>query len=217
MNLGDPAWASEPPNSLASATGSLRERRRPTAVLGPAPRRRPVPRAGRLRLRVGARALRPGRGHHGALPVSALPERRGALGVVTMDIGLACFFVMTLYHEWRFVRGGGFAHLLGTVPASPGTRGEVLAVLLVPAVVILLWSPRAALLRSAAAAGSGETARSRLFDPGRCRGRRDPPREPRACRLGRPGNGDRPGLGGVLPAERPALLLEGLEDGQPEP
>ena len=62
--------------------------------------------------------------------------------LVTMDLGLACFFVVTLYHLRRFVRDGGWPH---GVAAGIGTglalATKFSAVILVLAVVVLVvWA-----------------------------------------------------------------------------
>lgn len=71
---------------------------------------------------------------------------------VTMDVGLACFSVITLYHLWRYVGGAGWGHLaacgsgLGLALAS-----KFSAVILVPIVAALLGL--AALIPSRTPAG----------------------------------------------------------------
>jgi len=168
MYLGDPAWASEPPQQFGfgyrflyanDADQLLFWGRLPVVVLSLV--------LG-VYVFVWARALFGLAAGTMALFLYALcPNVVAHSRVVTMDIGLACFFVMTLYHEWRFVRGGGFAHLLGTgAGLGLALAAKFSAVLLVPAVVILLVvAASGPSCGRPPAAGSGETARSRLFDP----------------------------------------------------
>ena len=59
--------------------------------------------------------------------------------LVTMDLGLSCFFVLTLYFLWRFVRAGGRGNLTGAgIGLGLALATKFSAVLLLPAAALLL-------------------------------------------------------------------------------
>ena len=114
LDLEDPGWTSLPPEEWGfgrrflygnDADQLLFWGRMPTVLLG---------------LLLGLYLFRWSRelwGPWGALFSLALyatcPTVLGHARWVTMDVGLSCFFFVTFYHLWSYLRRGAFGHLLG--------------------------------------------------------------------------------------------------------
>ncbi len=66
---------------------------------------------------------------------------------VTMDLGLSCFFFMTLYYLWKFVREGRKRNLIATgISLGLALATKFSAIILLPILILLLalstlWSP----------------------------------------------------------------------------
>ena len=95
---------------------------------------------------------------------------------VTMDLGLSCFFVMTIYYVWRFARFGGRRNVaLAGVALGLALATKFSAIILLPSVAVLLAmavAERAGGGRRRARAPPSPTSRRSRTPGGACCSRR---------------------------------------------